>query len=853
MDEQVRHVARSVVHLSTAATGGAGRAAWRTHLASRAAGLLSSFASAGKDAPDGSIGLRPASAQGEAEVTVGRSLADKVQWSIIPQQRRNASNTLFSIAHPALELDRHPLVAAADILHLHWTSWLTAPALLRRWHQAARAVVWTLHDLWPLTGGCHYPDGCEQFRTMCMSCPQLIDEWSLVPNSFEEKRRGWAGVPLVVAPSTWMAATARDSAIFGACRIEVVPNPIETDIFAPRQDRPALRAALGIGPDDLLVVAGAYDNRERRKGGDILLSALDRIARDGSLRALLKPDARMVAAFIGKSAAAAGIGFDLLDLGEISDDPALADILSAADVACIPSREDNYPNLALEALACGTPCVATPVGGLPDLIRDGSTGVLAAGADTTALADALLRFASRHRADIGMRDSCRLQVERENAPERIGARLAEIYGEIAPHPRAVPTSASAHRRITAALAHAPVVEAARPSPAFLRFPTNLLLRNLSGKAAAQLEPSALDEQDARPRLLALLARHAHHGAHSGPAQFLRHLPPTLRVEAMSTPLGRDLAADRASDFETWGRLLGAAPFGQQGNAWLAEGELAALSACAPPSFIHAVDGEYALPLVARLPWHLFAKPRRPRLVATFHQPPRLLAGMVAPSFLARLDAIVLLCEAQREALRPLVPEARLHVIPHGIDTDFFRPGPARPGEDGVLRLLTVGHWLRDFETGLAAFAMLKQAGLRIALRLVTPDPPTHLPDGVIVERGLSDEELRQAYRDSDAVLLPLVDATANNALLEAMACGRPVIVTDVGGVAETVRGAARLAPPREPVALAKALLDLAEQPELAADLATAARARAEELDWRHVAARHAALYDSLREATPCQA
>ncbi len=227
--------------------------------------------------------------------------------------------------------------------------------------------------------------------------------------------------------------------------------------------------------------------------------------------------------------------------------------------------------------------------------------------------------------------------------------------------------------------------------------------------------------------------------------------------------------------------------------------------------------------------------------------------MVTPSFLARLDAIVLLCEGQRAALRPHVAESYLHVIPHGIDTDFFRPGPARAGEDGVLRLLTVGHWLRDFETGLAAFAMLRQAGLRVTLRVVTPEPLPRVPDGVSVERGLSDEELRQAYRDADAVFLPLLDATANNALLEAMACGRPVIVTDVGGVAETALGAARLAPARDPVALAKAVLDLAEQPQVAAELAAAARARAEALDWRFVAARHAALYDNLPEAPPCPA
>uniref|UniRef100_UPI0018DF3D18 glycosyltransferase n=1 Tax=Neoroseomonas rubea TaxID=2748666 RepID=UPI0018DF3D18 len=389
-------MALTVVHLAHGAGGGAGRAARRAHLAIRSAGLLSTFAFAEGETGPGDILLRTAPSADTAEAALATTLRQRVQWEIVPQARRGDHNTLFSIPHPGLALDRHPMIAAADILHLHWTSWLVPPAQLRRWHAAGRAIVWTLHDLWPMTGGCHYPGGCEQFRTACMACPQLADAWSLVPNGFAEKRAGWAGVPLVVAPSSWMAAQAADSAILGGCRIEIVPNPIETDIFAPPADRDGLRAALGFGPDDLLILAGAYDNRERRKGGALLADALARITADGSLAALLPAGARVALAVFGRSAWGTTAGLEAFDLGEISEDAAIADMLGAADLACLPSLEDNYPNLALEALACGTPCVATPAGGLPDLVRDGRSGVLAAATEEEALAAALLRFVAEH-------------------------------------------------------------------------------------------------------------------------------------------------------------------------------------------------------------------------------------------------------------------------------------------------------------------------------------------------------------------------------------------------------------------------------------------------------------------------
>ncbi len=444
----------------------------------------------------------------------------------------------------------------------------------------------------------------------------------------------------------------------------------------------------------------------------------------------------MLAGF-GRSPLPALDGIASLGFGEVEEDAVLADILGAADLAVIPSREDNYPNVALEALACGTPCLATPVGGLPELVREGSSGLVAGAAEAGAIAEALLRFAAQHHGDAALRATAREQVEAENALPVIGARLAALYDSLAPMD-APPADAAAASRALRALARAPVAATARPDGRFLRFPLNHLLRQEAGAAADAIAVAP----PAPAPVLALHVRHPHHGARSGPWQFLRHLPPELRAETLATPLGTGLAEGRATAFRGWSRLLGAPQFGEQANAWLAEAEALIACAAAPPAILHAIDGEFALPLLARLPAALMGGADRPRLVATFHQPPALLAGMIGAAALARLDAAIVLCAAQHAALARLMHPARLHLIPHGVDTRFFAPGPRAPGPG--FRLLCVGHWLRDHATAFAALALLRDAGLAASLRLVTPHPPGDLPEGVTAETGLDDEALRQA-------------------------------------------------------------------------------------------------------------
>ncbi|HYF08874.1 MAG TPA: glycosyltransferase, partial [Acetobacteraceae bacterium] len=653
------------------------------------------------------------------------------------------------------------------------------------------------------------------WRTACMACPLLDDAWSLVPNSFDDKREALRDPRLVVIASTrWMAARAAESAILGGAAIHHLSDALDLGVSADAPPREALRHALGLGPENVALLLG--------EGAALPAGALR------AAEAAVAPS-RLVLLRIG---AAPEEDAATLVFGDVADPAARADLLAAADLALWP---DGAEGAVLESLAAGTPC----------LVREGSAAAELCGEAGVPLdggAEALRRFLSRPDRDALRRDTAR-RIRATHAPGIVGPQLAALYADGSRGRQDAAADPVPDGRVARLLAAAPVPSHGAPGADLLRFPFNRLLAREAGAGP----PGPAVNPPAPRRLLAVRARFAHHAAVAGPYHFLRHLPPRFEPECWTVPLGNSLAPHWLNTGAGLGRLLGARTFGHNANAWEAEAELLARLAAAPVEIVHVVDAEHGGWLLPQLPAALFAEGRRPHLVATFHQPPALLLGQVSRAVLRRFDAVIVLCEYARRGLAGLVPEERLHVVPHGVDTGFFTPGPGR-APDGTLRLLAVGSWLRDYPAALDAFARLRARGVDARYTIVWGDFPGEPPEGVTIAHGLSDEALRQAYHDADALFMPLADATANNAILEAMACGRPVVTTDVGGVREAVGEAAILCPRGDAGAMAEALEALARDPTRRAALGRAARARAEALDWSRIGARHAAIYEAVLAA-----
>lgn len=264
----------------------------------------------------------------------------------------------------------------AKLIHLHWVAQTVLD--VEELAKLNVPVVWTLHDTWAFTGGCHYTQDCDRFTDSCGLCPQL---GSRVENDLSRmlwlrKRDAFADLNLtIVAPSRWLGRIAAASSLLGGRRLEVIPNGLDTEVFRPL-DKNAARTQLGIPSGAPVILFGAQWLKEYRKGGDLLREAIAQIDYPCHLCTFgaESPDL-LPSEFVSVKA-----------FGSVEDDSSLALIYSAAEVFVCPSRQDNLPNTVAEALACGTPCVAFDVGGLPEMIEHKKTGWLAEAFDSAEFA-----------------------------------------------------------------------------------------------------------------------------------------------------------------------------------------------------------------------------------------------------------------------------------------------------------------------------------------------------------------------------------------------------------------------------------------------------------------------------------
>lgn len=237
------------------------------------------------------------------------------------------------------------------------------------------------------------------------------------------------------------------------------------------------------------------------------------------------------------------------------------------------------------------------------------------------------------------------------------------------------------------------------------------------------------------------------------------------------------------------------------------------------------------------------------IVASFHQTPEQLTERLhATGHLRHLAAVVILGENQRPFFERYVPKERIWFVPHGVDTTHFAPHGERPWHDEPLCVCIGGH-LRDFATLAKAIEILNAEGVRIRYETVARRDQAacvrNLPN-VRVRDYISDEEMLRLYQEADVMVHSYDDAVASNLLLEGMACGAPLVVTDIGAVRDYISDdAAILVPPKSPAAMAAAIKDLALNQSRGDQLGRRARQRAESLDHAQIAERLAGVYRAI--------
>lgn len=367
-----------IVHASTNdAIGGAARATLRLHKALLASGQDSrmlvarkSADNAGILAPQGILGRMYALASPTLEALPLRSYPNKDKGQFSPSMLKTGTHKRINAIMP-------------DIVHLNWCNF--GFMSIGEYARIKAPVFWTLHDMWAFTGGCHYSGRCDRFCTGCGACPALGSnrQTDLSSRVFARKMDKWKAFdPVIICPSRWMASQVARSKLLSRCRTHVVRLALDLDVYKPI-DRSFARQVLNLPQNVRVLAFGAvFATADPRKGYDLLVETMRHLA------VLHKEELHLVVFGANKPAGAPAFPQPAHFTGSLGDDISLALLYNAADIMVIPSREDNSPLTAIEALACGTPVAAFSATGLPEIV-EGGCGVLGKAFDPADLAAAI--------------------------------------------------------------------------------------------------------------------------------------------------------------------------------------------------------------------------------------------------------------------------------------------------------------------------------------------------------------------------------------------------------------------------------------------------------------------------------
>jgi glycosyltransferase involved in cell wall biosynthesis len=356
-------------------------------------------------------------------------------WERFIFSRKESSRDVrfaFSPATTGEDISERPEIRDADILHLHWInrgflSLLSIEKLFR----LEKPIVWTLHDMWLFTGGCHYAGDCVHYEKECHHCPFLKNPSAhdLSNKVFQAKLNLFQSANkekiTFVTCSHWLAKLARKSRLLSGFNIVSIPNTIDEGVFYP-QEQSACRLLFGLPPEKKLLLFGAGNIFDKRKGLRFLKDALQIIKEHHP-----EWSSRIELVLFGKSKQTADgmFPFPVHDLDILTNEHRIASLYSACDLFVLPSLEDNLPNTVMESLACGTPVVAFQTGGIPEMIEHLYNGFLAEYRSIESMAEGIIALLSSSRLP-ELKQNARAKVERDYSQKVVANQYRSVYSNL---------------------------------------------------------------------------------------------------------------------------------------------------------------------------------------------------------------------------------------------------------------------------------------------------------------------------------------------------------------------------------------------------------------------------------------
>jgi glycosyltransferase involved in cell wall biosynthesis len=410
-----------VVLLNSSDTeGGAARAAYRLHQGLQGIGVSSQMLVKNKKSGEPNVIVSQKGIANKFDKII--STISNSPLRLYPERNRG----IFSPEWLPDSLAAKVAKIQPDIINLHWVcgGYMQVESVPK----FNKPLVWTLHDMWPFTGGCHYSEECERYTKSCGSCPQLhsTKDSDLSRWVWQRKAQAWKNLNLtLVTPSHWLAECAKSSSLLQEYPVNVIANGLNPEVYKPL-NRLMLRESLNLPQNKQLVLFGAMQGTDDRwKGFPLLVLALQSLSKSG-----WQDKIELLVFGSSQPENPIDVGFKTHYLGRLEDE-SLAKVYAAADVMVVPSRYEAFGQTASEALACGTPVVAFDVTGLKDIVDPQQNGYLAKPYETEDLARGIawvLEDPERHQK---LCARARQKVEQEFTLDIQARRYLSLFSELA--------------------------------------------------------------------------------------------------------------------------------------------------------------------------------------------------------------------------------------------------------------------------------------------------------------------------------------------------------------------------------------------------------------------------------------
>lgn len=290
---------------------------------------------------------------------------------------------LFSYPILGTDISDHECVKRADVIYVHWVQmgFMTLKGL-EKLIKTGKQIIFFMHDMWYVTGGCHNSFDCVGYQVDCYNCPILkknrnipFKQLSLKASIFNQENVTF------ISPSKWLKECGRKSISTKSRPIHYIPNYFNSKHFVP-QDKTQSKIKLGIDPTVKVIAFGATALFSAYKGFYYLEKALN------FLPIIFQSEKIQILIFGSgtENDMENRFPYPVMFLGYLNSEEQMAHAYGASDVFVIPSVADNQPTMVVESLACGVPVVGFQIGGIPDMIQHMSNGYLAKSKDYEDLA-----------------------------------------------------------------------------------------------------------------------------------------------------------------------------------------------------------------------------------------------------------------------------------------------------------------------------------------------------------------------------------------------------------------------------------------------------------------------------------